>query len=155
MSNTLPPPEWARTFFIIDHMKQFEYSKKVNFSPSDGAKIISSIIDHLNQNPPELGKTGKSMEIECLVEDEKSTLKINPIGIRWQRFTCYDHQCQRESHDHYNGDFADVLVYIDNIKARIMIRSSTDADGILTVIFDGIPKFDDDRINDLLKSWSN
>jgi len=151
MGNT-PPPEWARTFFIIDHMKQVEYSKKVNFLPSDGAKIISSIIDHLNQNPPELGKTGKSMEIECSVEGEKSILKINPIGIRWESFSCHDHQCQRESHYHYDGDYASVLVYIDNKKARIRIRSSTEVDGKLTAIFDGIPKVDDERILDFIKT---
>jgi hypothetical protein len=155
MSDT-PPPEWSRKFFIRNHMNQFESKISLNFLPSSGTKIVSSIIGHLNQNPPELGKTGNSMEIECLVEGEKITLKINPIGIRWESFDCFDLQCQKEFHNHYDGDWAHVLVYIDEIAARIMIRMTDDSgEGTLYVVSDGTPKFEDERIGDFIKWLSS
>jgi len=151
-----PLPEWSRKFFIRNSMNQFVSKRSLNFLPSSGTKIVSSIIDHLNQNPPELGKTGNSMEIECLVEGEKITLKINPIGIRWESFDCFDLQCQKEFHNHYDGDYADVLVYIDEIAARIMIRMTDDSgEGTLYVVSDGTPKFEDERIGDFIKWLSS
>ena len=152
MSDT-PPPEWSRKFFIRNHMNQFESKISLNFLPSSGTKIVSSIISHLNQNPPELGKTGNSMEIECLVEGEKITLKINPIGIRWESFDCFDLQCQKEFHNHYDGDYADVLVYIDEIAARIMIQMTDNSEeGKLFVVSDGTPKFEGEWIKDFIKT---